>query len=335
MRAWEIRGTFGLGSLTLVEREERAPGPGEVAVRVRAASLNYRDLLTLEGSYDPKQALPLVPLSDGAGEVEAVGPGVSRVRPGDHVAGVFAQTWLAGDPTPELRRAMLGGPLDGMLAERVVLDAEGVVEIPGHLSYEEAACLPCAAVTAWSALVEKGTLAAGQTLLVLGTGGVSLFALQLGRLLGARVVVTSSSDDRLERARALGAADGVNYRTTPDWGRVVHERTGGADLVVEVGGAGTLAQSLRAVRYGGTIALVGNLAGLDAEIRLGLVFMRAVRLQGIFVGSRATFEAMNRAIALHGLQPVIDRVFPFAEAPAAFAHMKRQGHFGKIVVRLD
>jgi NADPH:quinone reductase-like Zn-dependent oxidoreductase len=334
MRAWEIRGTFGLDSLALVEREAKEPGPGEVAVRVRAASLNYRDLLTLEGSYNPKQPLPLVPLSDGAGEVEAVGPGVTRVKPGDRVAGIFAQTWLAGPPTPELRRGMLGGPLDGMLAERVVLDAEGVVEFPPHLSYEEAACLPCAAVTAWSALVDHGRLTAGQTLLVLGTGGVSVFALQLGRLLGARVFVTSSSDERLERARTLGAADGVNYRTTPECGRVVRERTGGADLVVEVGGAGTLPQSLRAVRYGGTIALVGNLSGLDAEIRLGLVFMQGVRMEGIFVGSRATFEAMNRAIALHGLRPVVDRVFPFAEAPAAFALMKRQGHFGKIVVRV-
>jgi NADPH:quinone reductase-like Zn-dependent oxidoreductase len=334
MRAWEIRGKFGLDSLVLVEKNAREPGPGQVAVRVRAASLNYRDLLTVEGAYNPKQPLPLVPLSDGAGEVEAVGPGVTRVKTGDRVAGIFAQTWLAGAPAPDVRQGLLGGPLDGMLAERVVLDAEGVVGFPEHLSYEEAACLPCAAVTAWSALVDRGRLTAGQTLLVLGTGGVSVFALQLGRLLGARAVVTSSRDERLERARSLGAAEGVNYRTTPEWGRVVREKTGGADLVVEVGGAATLPQSLRAVRYGGTIALVGNLSGLDAQIPLGLVFMRGVRLEGIFVGSRATFEAMNRAIALHGLRPVIDRVFPFEEAPAAFAHMKRQGHFGKIVVRV-
>jgi NADPH:quinone reductase-like Zn-dependent oxidoreductase len=336
VRAWEIRGRFGLDALTLVERPDPETGPGQVIVRVGAASLNYRDLLTVQGSYNPKQPLPLVPVSDGAGEVVAVGPGVTRVKPGDRVAGIFAQRWIAGPPTREGMRSSLGGPLDGMLAERVALDAEGVVPVPEHLSFEEAACLPCAGVTAWSALVEQGSLKAGDTLLVLGTGGVSLFALQFAHLLGARVIVTSSSDAKLERARALGATDVVNYRTTPDWAEAVKEMTGGrgADHVLEVGGAGTLAKSLRAVRMGGQLSLVGNLAGLDAHLNLGLVFMQGVRVQGVLVGSRETFEAMNRAIALHRLRPVVDRVFAFEEARAALEHLASQQHFGKVVIRV-
>lgn len=337
MRVWEIRESFGLESLKLCERETPRPGPGQVLVRVRAASLNYRDLLTVEGLYNPKQPLPLVPLSDGAGEVEAVGNEVQRVAPGDRVAGVFAPHWIAGQPTRERLRSTLGGPLDGMLAERVCLDAEGVVRFPEHLSFEEAACLPCAAVTAWNAVAGTDPLLAGETLLVLGTGGVSLIALQLARACGARVVVTSSSDAKLARARALGATDVVNYRATPEWDRVVKDLTGGTgvDRVVEVGGAGTLARSLRCVRIGGTICLIGNLAGLDAQLNLAQVFMRAVRLQGVLVGSRESFEAMNRAIALHELRPPIDRVFSFDEVPAAFAHLKSGAHFGKLVVRVE
>ena len=337
MRVWEIRESFGLESLKLCERETPRPGPGQVVVRVRAASLNYRDLLTVEGLYNPKQPLPLVPLSDGAGEVEAVGNEVQRVAPDDRVAGVFAPHWIAGRPTRERLRSTLGGPLDGMLAERVCLDAEGVVRFPEHLSFEEAACLPCAAVTAWNAVAGTDPLVAGEMLLVLGTGGVSLLALQLARACGARVVVTSSSDAKLARARALGATDVVNYRTSPEWDRVVKDLTGGTgvDRVVEVGGAGTLARSLRCVRIGGTICLIGNLAGLDAQLNLAQVFMRAVRLQGVLVGSRESFEAMNRAIALHELRPPIDRVFSFDEVPAAFAHLKSGAHFGKLVVRVD
>jgi NADPH:quinone reductase-like Zn-dependent oxidoreductase len=336
MRAWEIGERFGLDALRLVERKDPSPGPGQVVVRVRAASLNYRDLLTVRGTYNPKQPLPLVPLSDGAGEVEAVGPGVTRVKAGDRVAGAFAQRWISGRPARETMRSTLGGPLDGMLAERALLDGEGVVPVPEHLSFEEAACLPCAGVTAWSALVVHGGLGAGDTLLVLGTGGVALFALQFGRILGARVIVTSSSDAKLERARALGATGLVNYRTTPDWEKAVKEMTGGvgADQVLELGGAGTLAKSLRAVRVGGQVSLVGNLAGLEAQVNLGLVFMQGVRLQGVFVGSRETFEAMNRAIVQHGLRPVVDRVFAFEEVPAAFERLASQEHFGKIVIRV-
>jgi NADPH:quinone reductase-like Zn-dependent oxidoreductase len=336
VRAVEIRGGFGLDNLALAERPDPSPGPGQVVVRMRAASLNYRDLLTVQGKYNPKQSLPLVPCSDGAGEVVAVGEGVTRVKPGDRVCGIFAQRWIAGEPTREKARSTLGGPLDGTLAELVVLDGEGVVRIPGHLSDEEAACLPCAAVTAWSALVTDGGVAAGETVLVQGTGGVSLFALQFAKILGARVIATSSSEEKLARVRELGADDVLNYRETPDWGVKAKELTGGigVDNVVEVGGAGTLQQSLRAVRFGGTISLIGNLAGTTTEVMLTQIFMARVRVNGLFVGHREGFEAMNRAIAHHRLRPVIDRVFPLESARAAFEHMAAGGHFGKIVVRV-
>jgi NADPH:quinone reductase-like Zn-dependent oxidoreductase len=332
VRVWEIG--EGWGRIDLAERPDPRPGPGQVVVRVRAASLNYRDLLTVRGSYNPRQKLPLVPCSDGAGEVEAAGEGVTRVRPGDRVASVFAQGWIAGEPTRDKIRSTLGGPLDGMLAEKVLLDAQGVVRVPEHLTDEEAATLPCAAVTAWNALVTEGEVKPGDTVLVQGTGGVSIFALQLGKLLGARVIVTSSRDEKLARARELGADETINYAEVPDWGARAKELTGGngVDLVVEVGGAGTLQQSLRAVRIGGRIALIGNLAGTSAEVPLTLIFMQRVDVHGILVGDRESFEEMNRAIAAHRLRPVIDRVFPFEEAPAAFEHMAAGAHFGKVVV---
>lgn len=333
MRAVEIRGGFGLENLALVERPDPRPGPGQVLARLRAASLNYRDLLMVEGKYNPKQPLPLIPCSDGAGEILEIGEGVTRVRPGDRICTLFAQKWLSGRPIRERLRSTLGGPLDGTLAELAVFDQEAVVLTPPHLSDEEAATLPCAAVTAWSAL--EGTTA-GDTVLVQGTGGVSLFALQLAKLLGARVIATSSSDEKLRRVRELGADETINYREVADWGKKAKELTGGAgvDNVVEVGGAGTLQQSLQAVRFGGTISLIGNLAGTRAEILLTQIFMQQVRVNGILVGHREGFEAMNRAIALHGLRPVIDRVFPLEDARAAFEHMKAGGHFGKIVVRI-
>lgn len=337
MRTVEVRGAFGLDNLIVAERPDPKPGqlgPGQALLRMRAASLNYRDLLTVQGKYNPKQKLPLIPCSDGVGEVVEVGEGVTRVKPGDRVCPIFSQRWIAGEPTREKARSTLGGPLDGTLAERMVIDQESMVKIPEHLTDEEAASLPCAAVTAWNALIEAGTKA-GDTVLVQGTGGVSLFALQLARLLGARVIATSSSDEKLGRARDLGASDGVNYRETPEWGNRVREIAGdGVDLVIEVGGAGTLEQSLRAVRFGGTITLIGNLAGLDAHLKLSLVFMQRIRLLGIFVGHRESFEAMNRAIDLHRMRPVIDQVFPLADARAAFDHMAAGGHFGKICVRL-
>jgi len=336
VRAWEVRGAFGLDNLALVERPDPQPGPGQVVVRVRAASLNARDLMTVEGRYNPKQPLPLVPCSDGAGEVVAIGSGVTRVKVGERVTSVFAQRWQGGPPTREKLRSTLGGPLDGMLAEQVVLAEDGVLAFPEHLSFVEAATLPCAAVTAWSALSTEGGVTAGDVIVAQGTGGVSIFALQLGRLLGARVIVTSSSEEKLARAGELGAAAGIPYREVPEWGARVRELTGGlgADHVVEVGGAGTLAQSLKAVRFGGTISIIGVLAGAATELVLTSVLMQQIRLQGILVGSRESFAAMNRAIALHGMRPVVDRVFAWSEAREAFAHMAGGSHFGKICVEV-
>ena len=335
MRAFEIK-SFGLDALTLAERPDPVPGPCQVLVRLRAASLNFRDLLMVQGLYNPKQPLPLVPVSDGVGEVAGVGAGATRVKVGERVAGLFAQTWLAGPPTKAKLLSTLGGPLDGMLTEQIVLDEDGLVGVPAHLSDEEAATLPCAALTAWSALVTQGGVTAGDNVLLLGTGGVSLFALQFARLLGARVIVTSSRDEKLERARELGAAETINYRSTPDWEKRVKELTGGVgvDHVVEVGGSGTLAKSLRAVRIGGTVSLIGSLTGLTAEVNLAHILMQNVRVQGVLVGSRESFEAMNRAIALHHLRPVVDRVVPFAESRAAMEHMAGQGHFGKVCIRI-
>jgi len=335
MRVVEVADAFGLENLRLAERPEPSPGPGEVLLRMRAASLNFRDVLTVEGNYNRKQKLPLIPCSDGVGEVAAVGDGVSRVAVGDRVCPIFAQRWIAGEPTRERLRSTLGGPLDGTLGERMVLSEEGVVRVPEYLSDEEAATLPCAAVTAWSALVTEGGVTAGDVVLVQGTGGVSIFALQLARLLGARVIVTSSSDEKLARAKELGAEAGINYREVPEWGERAKELTGGVgvDHVIEVGGAGTLVQSLRAVRMGGRISLIGVLAGGKVDLSLALVFMQRIRLQGILVGHRESFEAMNRALAAHRLRPVIDRTFPFKDARAAFEHLAAGRHLGKICLR--
>ena len=335
MKVVELR-AWGLENLVLAERPEPQPGPRQVVVRVRAASLNYRDLLLVRGTYNPKQKLPIVPCSDGAGVVVAVGDRVTRVRPGDRVCPTFHQAWLAGEPSRERLRATLGSPLDGTLAELMLLDEEGLVAIPGDLSDEQAATLPCAAVTAWNALVTEGGVVAGDTVLVQGTGGVSIFALQLGVLLGARVVVTSSSDAKLARARELGAWEGINYKEVPAWGVRARELTGGrgVDHVVEVGGAGTFEQSLQALRPGGTLSLIGVLAGAALELRLPAIQMRMLRVQGLLVGHRDSFEAMNRAIAHHGLRPVVDQVFPLAEARAAFEHLASGAHFGKVVVRI-
>jgi NADPH:quinone reductase-like Zn-dependent oxidoreductase len=336
MKVYEIRDRFGLDALQVAERPQPQPGHQEVLLKVRAASLNYRDLLVVKGLYNPKMPLPRVPVSDAVGEVVGVGPGVTRVKAGQRVAGIFMQKWLCGELTEAKARSALGGAIDGLLAEYAVLHEDGVVTVPDHLSDEEAAALPCAAVTAWHGLVAEGQVRAGDSVLAQGTGGVSLFALQFARLSGARVIVTSSSDDKLKRALGMGAADGINYKATPEWGERVRELTAGrgVDHVVEVGGAGTLGQSLRAVRLGGRISLIGVLSGATGQVNPLPVLMKNVRVQGIFVGSREMFEAMNRAIALHRMRPVVDRVFPFAEAPAAFRYLESQAHFGKIVIRM-
>ena len=335
MKRYELT-AFGLEHLKLVERPRPEAGYGRAVVRVTAASLNYRDVMVVKGVYDPKMPLPRVPFSDGAGVVESVGPGVTRVKPGDRVAGIFMQAWIDGPLTDAASGSALGGAIDGVLSEYVALDADGLVRTPAHLSDEQAACLPCAAVTAWNALVTQGNLKAGDTVLVQGTGGVSLFALQFARLHGARVIATSGSDEKLARARSLGAAEGVNYKTNPDWDKAVLDLTGGAgvDHVVEVGGAGTLEKSLRAVRAMGTVSQIGVLTGVTKDLNIAPVLMKHVRLQGIYVGSRAMFEDMNRAIEAGKLVPVVDRVFPFDQAAEALRHMESGAHFGKIVVRV-
>jgi NADPH:quinone reductase-like Zn-dependent oxidoreductase len=335
MRAFELTGRFGIDALSLADRPEPTPGHGQVLVKVRAVSLNYRDLLVVKGAYSRKLPFPLVPCSDCSGDVVSVGEGVARVKVGDRVAAAFFQTWIGGELTEQKAGSALGGAIDGVLAEYVVLHEDGLVRIPEHLSHEEAATLPCAGVTAWNALVTSGNLKAGDTVLVLGTGGVSLFALQFAGLVGARVIITSSSDAKLERARQLGAADVINYRAVAEWNERARGLTGGTgvDHVVEVGGAGTLAKSLRAVKIGGTISFIGVLAG-QADVSLLPVIMKQVRVQGIYVGSRDMFEAMNRAIAFHKLKPVIDRVFPFKEAPDALRHMESGAHFGKVCIRV-
>ena len=334
MKAYALQGSFGIDSLKPVERPEPVPGAGQVLLRMRAWSLNYRDLLMVTGFYNPKLRLPFTPLSDGVGEVVAVGSGVTRVKAGDRVAGIFMQQWLDGEITEAKGRSALGGAIDGVFAEQVVLEAEGVVHVPPHLSDEEAATLPCAAVTAWRALVTEGRLKAGDTVLIQGTGGVSLFALQFARAHGARVIATSSSDAKLARARELGAEGTINYRTTADWGQRVRELTGGTgvDHVVEVGGAGTFAQSMAAVRMGGRISLIGVLSGAG-QVNPTPILMKSVCVQGIFVGSRAMFEEMNRAISDHQMRPVVDRVFAFEELRDALRHLESAAHFGKIVLR--
>jgi NADPH:quinone reductase-like Zn-dependent oxidoreductase len=336
MKAFEIQNKFGLDSLTLVERPDPVATPFHAVVKVRAASLNYRDLLTVEGKYNPRLALPLIPVSDGAGEVVEIGEGVTRVKVGDRVAGNFAQKWFGGEPARAKLGASLGGPLDGMLAEYRALNEEGLVHVPAHLTDEEAATLPCAGVTAWNSLIKMGGLIAGETVLVQGTGGVSIFALQFARLAGAQVIVTSSSDEKLARAKKLGANFGINYKTTPDWDKQAKALTSGVgvDHIIEVGGAGTFARSLRAIKIGGHIGLIGNLSGNSTEVNLVQILMQNVRIQGVLVGSRDTFEAMNRLIALYEMHPVVDRVFAFEEAPRAFEYMASGSHFGKICIKL-
>ena len=341
MRAYAIR-QFGLDHLKQVELPMLQVAPGMVLIRVRAVSLNYRDLMMVNGLYNPKMDLPRIPCSDGAGEVVAIGEGVGRVRLGDRVCGIFMQRWLDGPLTAERGKAALGGDVDGMLAEYALLAEDGVVRFPEHLSYEEAATLPCAGVTAWNALHHAGEPALpvlpGETVVIQGTGGVSIFALQFAKLLGARLIGTSSSEEKLTRAYGLGLDAGCNYKQRPEWSKWVTEVTGGkgADRIIEVGGGGTFGQSLRAARVGGIIAQIGVLSGSATSEPLALtpILHKQLRVQGIYVGSREMFEQMNAAIAKAELHPVIDRVFDFDQAREAFLHMQSGSHFGKIVIRI-
>ncbi|BBL80219.1 NADPH:quinone oxidoreductase [Rubrobacter xylanophilus] len=336
MRVYELRGR-GLESLALTERPEPRPGPGQVLVRMRAASLNYRDLLVARGRYGRGPVkLPLVPLSDGAGEVVEVGPAVSRFNVGDRVAGAFFQRWVDGPLDEEKAASALGGAVDGVLAEYVVFEETGVVKIPDHLSFEEASTLPCAGVTAWVGLRVLGNLGPGETVLAMGTGGVSIFALQFAKMAGARVILTSSSDEKLERGKRLGADEAINYEKTPDWDLRARELTGGrgVDHILEVGGAKTLPRSLRAVREGGHITLVGLLGGERADLEEAAKNDRGIRVDSVYVGSLRHFEAMLKDVESARLRPVVDRVFPFEEAREAYEYLQSGRHFGKVVVRI-
>ncbi|MBL4848124.1 MAG: NAD(P)-dependent alcohol dehydrogenase [Planctomycetes bacterium] len=324
---------FGLAALEQSEGSEFEPGPGQVVVGVEAVSLNYRDLLMVRGEYNPRLRLPLVPCSDGAGTILRVGEGVEDAEVGQRVAGCFAQGWLGGEPPAGVHALTLGGPRDGMLAEEVLLESAGVVPLPAHLSPGEAACLPCAGVTAWSALHKGGGLRSGEWVLIQGTGGVSTFALQLAKLAGARIIVTSRSEAKLERARALGADETILIPATPRWGKAARELSeGGVHLVVEVGGAETWGESLSACRTGARVAVIGVLSGREAKIDFAPVLMRQLRLQGVFVGSRADFMALNAAVEAYELRPLVDRTFAFGAAREAFEALERAEHQGKLVI---
>jgi NADPH:quinone reductase-like Zn-dependent oxidoreductase len=337
MRVYEVqKGCTNLDGLRMAERAQPQPGPHQVLIRVRATSLNYRDHLVIIGRYfGGAVSRDTVPLSDGAGEVVAIGPGVTRFREGDRVAGAFFQVWKDGPRS--FSPPALGVPLDGMLAAYIALHEDGVVAVPAHLSFEEAAALPCAGVTAWHALMVAGRpIRPGDTVLCLGTGGVSMIALQLARAAGARVIVTSSSDAKLERAAKLGASDGINYKSTPEWdqevARLTHGR--GVDCVIEIGGAGTLARSFQSLGYAGKVCLIGFLGGPTGDTAPFPLMLKAASLQGISVGSTRMFEDMNLAIAQNGIRPPIDRVYPFEQAPDAFRQLSSGDFVGKIAIAI-
>jgi NADPH:quinone reductase-like Zn-dependent oxidoreductase len=336
MKAYRIQDQFGLDHLELANLPEPEPGPLEAVVKVRAVSLNSRDLRMVTGEYNPRQKLPLIPCSDGAGEIVRVGVGVRDLKPGDRVISVFAPGWASGEPTRQKLASTLGGPMDGMLTERRALPIDGLLPMPRHLSFEEAATLPCAAVTAWRALVTEGRVKPGNTVLVQGTGGVALFGLQIARLLGARVIVVSRSDEKLERARQLGAAHGINSLKTPDWHKEVKALTDkvGVDHVLDLGGAETLERSLLSVRMGGQISVIGVLGGTQGPVNLIPILMQNVRLQGVLVGTREEYADMIRAFEVSELKPVIDTVFSYGETHAAFERLASGKHFGKIVIAI-
>ena len=336
LRAYEVK-EFGIDSLAIQEQAAPALKAHEVRVKVHAVSLNYRDLMMVKGVYNPKMNRPFTPCSDGSGEVIEIGGSVTKWKVGDRVMAAFMPGWTSGRLHEGAGRSALGAGGVGMLSESVVLSEEAFVAIPEHLSYEEAATLPCAAVTSWQALIESGNLRAGETVLTLGTGGVSIFAIQFAIMSGAEVIATSSSDEKLEQLKKLGVTKLINYKKTPDWAKEVMKLTDGkgVDHVVEVGGAGTLENSLKSTSFAGHVAVIGVLTGVQADLNPRLILMKNIRVQGIFVGSREMFENMNRAITAHKLKPVIDKVFPFEEAAKAWQWLESGSHFGKVVIRVS
>jgi NADPH:quinone reductase-like Zn-dependent oxidoreductase len=336
MKCVEIVATTGVEGLRLAERPTPKIGPRQVLVRMRAASLNYRDVMILSGNYARGVSLPRIPLSDGAGEIVEIGSDVTRVAVGDRVCGTFFQTWITGPVFPEAQDAALGGTAEGVLTEYALLESEGVTRFPDHLSFTEAATLPCAALTAWHGLVEAAGLKAGDTALFLGTGGVSVLGLQLAHAAGARTIITSSSDEKLERAKKLGADETVNYATNPKWAATVREITGGrgADCVLDVAGGNSTEGALEALRTGGHIAIIGGRSGPGGALDRRYVLQKGLRVTGINIGSRAMFEAMNRAIAIAGLRPVVDRTYALADAVTAYRDFMTGKQFGKVVITL-
>ncbi|HEY8561902.1 MAG TPA: NAD(P)-dependent alcohol dehydrogenase [Pyrinomonadaceae bacterium] len=335
MKAYTTLGD-GIDALELNETETPAPKKGEILVKMRAAALNYRDLLVVKGQGGWKPGERRIPVSDGVGEAVAVGESVSRVKTGDRVAGIFLPRWTDGELTPEKFVLPLGGAAaDGVLAEYVAFDESAVVKVPAHLSDEEAATLPCAAVTAWHAVSRRSQVKSGETVLIQGTGGVSLFALQIAAARGARPIVTSSSDEKLERARGFGAFQTVNYKDFPNWDEKTLELTNkaGVDHVIEVVGGENLNRSLNAVKVSGTISFIGLLAGLSAPVDTWQFVAKNVRLHGIETGSREMFEELNGFLERHRIKPVIDRTFEFADAKNALRHLESGAHFGKIVIK--
>jgi NADPH:quinone reductase-like Zn-dependent oxidoreductase len=335
-RAVRVTAGFSIDELTFDSVEVAPPGRQQVLVAIKAVSLNYRDLLVVTGKYNPHLPKPIVICSDAAGEVVAVGEDVKNFKPGDRVIGSFFQNWYDGELDRDVAPSALGGSIDGVLAGERVFDARGLVHLPAHLGYEEGATLPCAAVTAWNGMITTAHLKSGDAVLLLGTGGVSIFGLQFALMHGARTIITSSSEEKLARAKALGAHETINYTKTPEWQKEVLRLTGGrgVDVVLEVGGTGTLGRSLRAVRPSGQVSLIGVLAGINDPLNIGMILHNAIRVQGIYVGSVATFEEMNRAITLHKMKPVVDRTFTFDGTREALRYMQSGSHFGKILINL-
>lgn len=334
--ALRLSGDFSIDALTFDTIDLADPGPGEVLVRVRAVSLNYRDLMLVQGRYDPNVQRPRILCSDGAGEVVAVGDGVTALKPGDRVVAPFFLQWLDGPPTPAASASAQGGAVDGMLAEFRVLPADALVIIPEMMSFEEAATFPCAAVTAWQALVSTANVGKDDTVLLLGTGGVSIFGLQIAKLRGARTIITSSSDEKLQRARSVGADETVNYRQQQEWDKHVRDLTGKAGVthVLETGGAGTLPLSLRSSAIGAQVSVIGVLTGLEQPLNIGQILMKSLRVQGIYVGSRAMLVEVLAAFSTSGTKPVIDRTFAFSEWKDAFRYLESAAHFGKVAITL-
>lgn len=336
MRAWQVVQNFGIDNLRAIEIPQSPLTSHEVRVKIHACSLNYRDLMVIKGLYNPHQQLPFVPLSDGAGEVTEVGADVKSLKVGDRVCATFSQKWQSGTSSTEAMQHTLGSPLDGMLMESRVFFEEGLIKFPDYLTYEEAATLPCAAVTAFNAIAYQGNLKPEDVVLLEGTGGVSLFALQFAKTLGMKTIITSSSDDKLAKAKALGADFTINYKDDAEWQLAVLERTRGegVDAVIEVGGKSTIGRAIASVRKGGVVCVIGILTGISEALDLRPILMNNIRLQGLFVGPKTIFEAMNRVLLHNKIHPVVDRVFPFSEAPAALTYLESAQHFGKVCIKM-